>query len=70
MAQALGTVTKGDNGDFEGVLAMGVNSRIKIVANETKVNDAQPDYRIYSDELGEIGGAWNRTGKASGKPYL
>ncbi len=71
MAQSLGTVTKRDNGGFEGTLAMmTLNTRITIVPNETKENDSQPDYRIYAAKGGEIGGGWNRVGKNSGKDYI
>ena len=70
MAQALGIVTKSENGNFEGVLSMGLNSRIRIIANDAKAKEAQPDFRVYSAQFGEIGGGWNRIGKASGRPYL
>ena len=71
MAQSLGTVTKRDNGGFEGALAMmTLNTRITIVPNEAKENERQPDYRIYAARGGEIGGGWNRVGKNSGKHYV
>ncbi len=70
MAQALGYVTRSDNGNFEGVLSMGLNSRIKIVSNDAKDKETQPDFRIFSAQLGEIGGGWNRVGKTSNKPYV
>lgn len=71
MAQSLGTVTKREDGGFEGALAMMIlNTRITIVPNEAKENDRQPDYRIYAARGGEIGGGWNRVGKNSGKEYI
>ncbi len=71
VAQSLGTVTKREQGGFEGTLSlMAHKTRITIVPNEAKENDRQPDYRIYSRQGGEIGGAWNRTGKTSKKPYV
>lgn len=70
MAQSLGIVTRSENGNFEGVLSMGLNSRIKIVSNDAKDKETQPDFRIFSAQLGEIGGGWNRVGKTSNKPYL
>jgi uncharacterized protein (DUF736 family) len=76
MAQSLGTVTKRDNGGFEGTLAMmTLTTRITIVPNEAKENDRQPDFRIYAANSGgrrggEIGGGWNRVGKNSGKEYI
>ena len=70
MAQALGYVTKLDDGNFTGKLAMGLNTRIDIVANDNKQSDKQPDFRIYSADGGEIGGGWTRRGKTSGKDYV
>lgn len=70
MAQALGYVTQNETGFFEGTLAMGLNTRIKIVPNSDKQSEQQPDFRVYSSDGGEIGGGWSRTGKASGKKYI
>lgn len=70
MAQALGYVTQRDTGDFEGVISMGLNAKIRIVPNDAKETEKQPDYRVFIANGGEIGGGWNRVGKASGKPYL
>ena len=75
MAQSLGTVTRRENGGYEGTLAMmTLNTKITIVPNDAKENDRQPDFRIYAAkgaEIGtEIGGGWNRVGKNSGKPYV
>lgn len=71
MAQALGYVTKSDAGGYEGTLAMmTLKKRIRIVPNRTKETDTQPDFRVYTEDRVEIGGGWNRVGKASGNPYL
>ncbi len=71
MAKALGYVTQNENGNYEGILAMGINERIKIIPNEPKTpKSREPDYRIFGKTLGEVGGAWNRTGKTSGKDYV
>ncbi|MEM8771347.1 MAG: DUF736 domain-containing protein [Pseudomonadota bacterium] len=71
MAQSLGTVTKRENGGYEGTLAMmTLNTKITIVPNEAKENERQPDFRIYAARGNEIGGGWNRVGKNSGKPYV
>ena len=70
MAQALGYVTKQENG-FEGTLSMlTLKTRIRIVPNATKETERQPDFRVYAGDGGEIGGGWNRVGKASGRPYV
>lgn len=71
MAQSLGYVTKNETGGYEGTLAtMSLKKRIRIVPNGTKENEAQPDFRVYTEDKVEIGGGWNRTGKSSGKPYV
>lgn len=71
MAQSIGTVTKRENGGYEGTLAMmTLSTKITIVPNEGKENDRQPDFRIYAAKGAEIGGGWNRVGKNSGKPYV
>lgn len=71
MAQSLGTVTKQEDGSFEGTLSMmTLNTKIAIAPNNTKEHDRQPDFRIFAAKGGEIGGGWKRFGKASGKPYI
>jgi len=71
MAQSLGTVTKRENGGYEGALAMmTLSTKITIIPNEAKENERQPDFRIYASRGGEIGGGWKRIGKNSGKPYV
>lgn len=70
MAQALGYVTERENGDFEGVISLGLNTKIRIVPNDAKESEKQPDFRVFLADGGEIGGGWNRIGKASGNPYL
>ena len=71
MAQALGYVTKTDNGGFQGTLAtMSLKKRINIVPNGSKESDAQPDFRVFTEDRIEIGGGWNRTGKVSGNDYI
>jgi len=70
MAQALGYVTKTENGTFTGKLGMGLNTRIEIIVNDNKQTDKQPDFRVFAKDGGEIGGGWTRTGKTSGKDYI
>lgn len=71
MAQALGYVTKTETGGYEGTLAtMSLKKRIRILPNPAKETDAQPDYRVYTEDRVEIGGGWNRVGKTSGNAYL
>ena len=69
MAQALGYVTKTDNGTFKGMInMMSLRKRIEIVPNPTKEDDRQPDFRVYTEDRVEIGGGWNRVGRRSGRP--
>ena len=71
MAQALGYVTKTETGGYEGTLAtMSLRKRIRIVPNRAKETDAQPDFRVYTEDRVEIGGGWNRVGKVSGNAYV
>ncbi|WP_438727866.1 DUF736 domain-containing protein [Parasphingorhabdus sp. DH2-15] len=70
MAQALGYVSQNKNGNFEGVLSMGLNTRVRIAPNNAKETDKQPDFRVYAGNHGEIGGGWTRIGKSSGKEYI
>ena len=71
MAQALGYVTKTETGGYEGTLAMvSLKKRIRILPNRVKENDAQPDFRVYTEDRVEIGGGWNRIGKVSGNAYV
>ncbi|HXI87744.1 MAG TPA: DUF736 domain-containing protein [Parvularculaceae bacterium] len=71
MAQALGYVTKNETGGYEGTLAtMSLKKRIRILPNTRKETDAQPDFRVYTEDRVEIGGGWNRVGKASGAAYV
>ncbi len=69
-AKALGYVNKGEDGNYEGVLAMGFRGRIRIDANLDKSNERQPDFRIFAERLGDIGAGWTKIGKTSGNPYL
>lgn len=71
MSKALGYITQSADGNFEGVLAMGINERIRVVANDAKTpKSLEPDYRIFGETVGEIGAGWNRTGQTSGKPFI
>ena len=71
MAQALGYVTKIETGGYEGTLStMSLKKRIRILPNRAKETEAQPDFRVYTEDRVEIGGGWNRVGKNSGNPYV
>ena len=71
MAQALGYVTKTETDGYEGTLAMvSLKTRIRILPNRAKENDAQPDFRVYTEDRVEIGGGWHRVGRTSGSPFV
>ena len=72
MAQSLGTVTKRENGGFEGTLAtINVNAPIALVPNAMKSSDDAPDVRIIARRNGfELGAGWNRISKQTGEEYL
>ncbi|MGK6321345.1 DUF736 domain-containing protein [Sphingomonas sp. DT-204] len=68
---ALGTVTRTGNsyrGQFK-TPTMRQPVRIEILPNAEKKSGSQPDYRVYLGG-GEVGGAWIKTGEASGRPYV
>ncbi len=71
MANALGYVSETKTG-FEGTLAMmNLSVAIRIDKATEKASEGQPDYRIYAGETStEIGGAWLRKAKQSGREYL
>ena len=70
MAQTLGTVTKIDD-RYEGMLNMlSLRTRIRILPNKSKSSDGAPDYRIFAAHNVELGGAWIKVSKTSGKTYL
>lgn len=70
MAQAIGYVTETENGFVGTLTMMSLKKRITIMPNRNKDTDKQPDFRIYTEDKVEIGGGWNRIGKASGNPYV
>lgn len=66
----IGTVTKREDGRFEGELrTLSIRSEVAIVPVTDKSSPNQPDYRVMSQGI-EIGAGWTRTGQASGKEYV
>lgn len=71
MSKSIGNVKLLEDGNYEGILAMGVNERIRMVQNESrKPKSQEPDFIIFGDTMGEVGAAWNMTGETSGKKYI
>lgn len=71
MANALGYVSETKSG-FEGTLTMlNLTASIRVEKNDDKAIESQPDYRIFAGETSsEIGAAWIRQAKASGRDYI
>ena len=67
---AIGLVTRTSSGGYKGqIKTLIIRAEVDIVANETKANDSQPDYRVLSEGV-EIGAGWNRRSEASGRDYV
>ena len=69
---AIGYVTHNPETDtFKGsIRTLTIAAGIEIVPNREKMDDRQPDYRVFSDGGFELGAAWRKTGKQSGKEYV
>lgn len=61
-----GTMTEGYRGQLK---TLSIRADIDIRVNKSKSGDAQPDFRVFSDNV-EIGAGWVRTGQMSGEPYV
>ena len=71
MSKSIGNVKLLEDGNYEVILAMGVNERIRMVQNDSrKAKSQEPDFIIFGDTMGEVGAAWNMTGETSGKKYI
>lgn len=69
---AIGYVTHNPESDtFKGSLrTLTIATGIEIMPNKEKMDDRQPDYRVFTDQGFELGAAWRKTGKQSGKEYV
>jgi uncharacterized protein (DUF736 family) len=66
----IGTVTKHDNGHYEGELrTLSIRADITIMPVTDKASHNQPDFRVLSKGV-EIGAGWLRMGQMSGKEYV
>ena len=66
----IGTVTKTSTGSYIRQLrTLSIRTDIEIVANASKANTIQPDYRAVAGGV-EIGAGWNRHSETSGRDYL
>lgn len=67
---AIGFVNGNMSDGYRGQLkTLSIRADIEIRVNRSKSGDAQPDFRVFSDNV-EIGAAWIRTGQVSGEPYV
>ncbi len=66
----IGTVTKRDDGRYEGELrTLSIRAEIVILPVPDKAGLIQPDFRVLSQGI-EIGAGWLRKGQTSGKEYV
>jgi len=64
----IGTFTRNGDGFAGAVKTLTLNVKAKLVP-AGKDHDKGPDYRIFAGTL-EIGAAWKKTAKESGREYL
>jgi len=65
----IGTFIRGADGKLSGSLkTLTLSSKLQFVPETNKSSDNAPDFRIYLGSL-EVGAAWQRTAKESGRDY-
>jgi uncharacterized protein (DUF736 family) len=65
----IGTFTRGADGKFSGNLrTLTLTAKLQFAAEANKSKDNAPDYRVYLGTV-EVGAAWKRTAKESGRDY-
>jgi uncharacterized protein (DUF736 family) len=65
----IGTFTRTANGNFSGNLkTLTLTAKLQFAAETNKSKDSAPDYRVFLGTL-EVGAAWKRTAKESGRDY-
>ena len=72
MASTLATLSRTENG-FRGTLStLTIKAPIAVLENRTKKDGSdEPDFRVIATRNGfEVGAAWTRTSKTSGKEYI
>lgn len=68
---AIGFVTKQKDGSYKGELkTLTIQTAVEIRPNLHKVNDRQPDFRIYASNDVEIGSARKKVGQGSQGEYV
>jgi uncharacterized protein (DUF736 family) len=67
---AIGLVTKNEKGGYSGMLnTLTINAPINFIPIKEKHSERSPDFHIYSGKA-EVGAAWIRTGRESGREYV
>jgi uncharacterized protein (DUF736 family) len=61
-----GTLSEGYKGQLK---TLSIRAEIDVRPNRSKSHEAQPDYRVFSDNV-EIGAGWVKVGEQSGKQYV
>ncbi len=65
----IGTFTRTANGNFSGNLkTLTLTAKLQFAAEANKSKDSAPDYRVFLANF-EVGAAWKRTAKESGRDY-
>lgn len=68
---AIGYVTRQPDGSYTGSLrTLSIRTTIDIAPIDDKAEEGHPDYRVYAEDGVEIGAAWIRRSKSSGKDYV
>ncbi len=65
----IGTFTRGTNGNFSGsIKTLTLSMKLQFAVEADKTRDNAPDYRVFLGTT-EVGAAWKRTGRESGREY-
>ena len=64
----IGTFTRTADGFSGSLKTLTLNSKLQFLPETNKTSDSAPDYRIVLGSL-EVGAAWQRTAKESGRDY-
>jgi uncharacterized protein (DUF736 family) len=66
----IGTFTRTADGKFSGSLkTLTLSTKLQFAAETNKSKDSAPDYRIFLGTNIEVGAAWKKTAKESGRVY-
>ena len=66
----IGTFTRSENGFVGTLRTLNVSAKARLVAEAGKDNERAPDYRVLGPGNAEIGAAWKKTARETGRAYL